>query len=113
MSKLLVSNSITLDGVFEGPARSPKETFELAGWTEPYQSEEQNKYLASGLSSGGVLLLGRVTYEQMRAGWAQGSGPVSDFMNNVTKYVVSTTLKKPEWKNTIVISGNVAAEVAR
>src|SRR6185369_8444611 len=110
MTKLLVSNSITLDGVFEGPVKSPQENFDLAGWTEPYQSEEQNQYLAQGLSSGGALLLGRVTYEHMRAGWAQGSGPVSDYMNNVTKYVVSTTLKKPEWKNTIVIAGDVAAE---
>jgi dihydrofolate reductase len=113
MSKLLVSNSITLDGVFEAPAKAPLETFVFAGWTEPYQSKEQNDYLASGISGGGALLMGRVTYEHMKAGWARASGPVADFMNNATKYVASTTMKRATWKNTTLIKGDVAEAVAR
>ncbi len=113
MSKLLVSNSITLDGVFEAPAKAPLETFVFAGWTEPYQSKEQNDYLASGISSGGALLMGRVTYEHMKAGWAKATGPVADYMNNVTKYVASTTMKRATWKNTTLIKGDVAEAVAK
>jgi dihydrofolate reductase len=113
MSKLLVSNSLTLDGVFEGPVKSAVEKFPLAGWTAPYQSEEQNQYLASGISSGGALLLGRVTYEHMKAGWAKATGPVADYMSNVTKYVASTTMKRTTWKNTTLIKGDVAEAVAK
>src|SRR5438105_10559271 len=113
MPKILVSESLTLDGVFEAPAENPAESFELAGWAEPYQSEEQNRYLASGIASPGVLLLGRSTYETLRAGWSPRTGPVADFMKNAKKYVVSTTLKKADWNNSTLISGNVAEEVAR
>jgi dihydrofolate reductase len=113
MSKLLVANSLSLDGVFEAPAKAPGETFELAGWTEPYQSEEQNQYLASGISSGGALLMGRVTYEHMKAGWSRQTGPVADYMNNAIKFVASTTLKRATWKNTTLIKGDVAEAVAK
>ena len=75
MQKLLVHESITLDGVFEAPAKLPGEKFKLAGWTEPYQSEDQNKFLASATASGGALLMGRLTYEHMRAGWRNRPGP--------------------------------------
>ena len=113
MSKLLVSNNLTLDGVFEAPAKAPLETFVFAGWTEPYQSQEQNDYLAAGISGGGALLLGRVTYEHMKAGWAKATGPVADFMNNATKYVASTTMKRATWKNTTLLKGDVVEAVAK
>jgi dihydrofolate reductase len=113
MSKLLVSNNLTLDGVFEAPAKAPMETFVYAGWTEPYQSQEQNDYLAAGISGGGALLLGRVTYEHMKAGWAKATGPVADFMNNATKYVASTTMKRATWKNTTLLKGDVVEAVAK
>ena len=113
MSKLLVSNNLTLDGVFEAPAKAPLETFAYAGWTETYQSQEQNEYLAAGISGGGALLLGRVTYEHMKAGWAKATGPVADFMNNATKYVASTTMKRATWKNTTLLKGDVVEAVAK
>ncbi len=113
MRKLVVSESITLDGVFEGPARTPYEPFEQAGWTEPYFSEEHMKYVSEGMAGGDALLVGRVTYEGFAASWTRQTGPVADFMNNVAKYVVSTTLKKAEWNNSTLISGNVAEEIAR
>jgi dihydrofolate reductase len=113
MGKLLVSNSVTLDGVFEAPAKIPGETFAYAGWTEPYQSQEQNDYLAAGISSGGALLLGRLTYEHMKTGWAKQTGPVADFMNNATKYVASRTLKRATWKNTTLLKGDVVEAVAK
>src|SRR5262245_34451496 len=113
MGKLIVSESLTLDGVFEAPAKIKGEQFPLAGWAEPYQSQEQNEYLSKGISSNGALVLGRLTYEHMRAGWEHTAGPVADFMNNAKKYVASTTLKQADWKNSTLLQGNVAQAVAK
>ena len=113
MAKLLVSESITLDGVFEGPAKAAGETFELAGWTAPYQSEEQNQYLAAGLGSGGALLLGRLTYQAFQTAWMPQIGPVADFMNNATKFVASTTLKQLDWNNSTLLTGTLVEAVAK
>ena len=49
----------------------------------------------------------------MKAGWAKSTGPVADFMNNATKYVASTTMKRATWKNTTLIKGDVAEAVAK
>jgi len=106
MRKILVSNSITLDGVFEGPVHLPFEKFKHAGWTEPYASQEQMEYLSKGISGDGTLLLGRVTYQYFEAAWTPQTGPVADFMNNAAKYVVSTTLKKADWHNSTLLIGD-------
>jgi len=111
MRKLLVSESVTLDGVFEGPVHLPFEKFGQAGWTEPYFSEEQMQYLSEGMAGGGALLLGRATYHYFETSWSPQTGPVADYMNNVTKYVVSTTLKKADWHNSSLIQGNIVEEI--
>src|SRR5258707_10958540 len=95
MRNLLVSESLTLDGVFEGPAKVARETFEYAGWTEPYSNEELMKHVSESMAEGDTLLLGRVTYQYFEESWSPQTGPVADFMNNVTKYVVSTTMSAP------------------
>jgi dihydrofolate reductase len=59
-----------------------------------------------------VQLLGRVTYEGFAAAWPTREGEFADKLNNDPKYVVSTTLKDPEWQNTTVLSGDVAQEIS-
>jgi dihydrofolate reductase len=113
MGKLIASESVTLDGVFEDPAKSPGATFKYAGWAEPYQSREQAEYLSQGISGEGALLLGRRTYEHMQAGWENASGPVADFMNNAKKYVASRSLSAPGWKNVTLLKGDMAQAVAK
>jgi len=113
MRKLIVSESLTLDGIFEGPAKTPFEPFELAGWTEPYFSEEQMQYMMEGMSGGDALLLGRETYQGFEPAWTAQSGPAADYMNSVAKYVVSTTLKKAEWNNSTLIKGNIVEEIRK
>jgi dihydrofolate reductase len=71
------------------------------------------QYLSEGISGDGTLLLGRVTYEYFQASWSPQTGPVADFMNNATKYVVSTTLQKADWNNSTLIQGNIAEEIAK
>lgn len=113
MRKLIVSEMLTLDGVYEGPAKTSNEPFEYAGWAESYASQEQMEYVSKNTSGEGVMLFGRLTYEHMKAGWADQSGPVADYMNNMTKYVVSSTMKKPDWKNTYLLSGDVVEAVRK
>jgi dihydrofolate reductase len=113
MRKLIVSESLTLDGVYEGLAKTSNESFRFAGWAEPYASQEQMEYVSKNTSGGGVLLFGRLTYEHMRAGWESATGPVADYMNNVTKYVVSTTMKKADWKNTYLLNGDAVEAVRK
>ncbi len=113
MRKLLVSESLTLDGVFEGPAKTPFEPFAQAGWTAPYFDEDIMKYVSGNIAQEGTLLFGRVTYEQFQASWMVQTGPVADYMNRVKKYVVSTTLNKAEWSNSTLIAGNAVEEIAK
>jgi dihydrofolate reductase len=62
-----------------------------------------------------ALLLGRRTYEMFAASWPQRSGdvPNADWMNNTQKFVASTTLESPEWRNSTVIVGDVSEVVSR
>ena len=60
-----------------------------------------------------ALLLGRKTYEGFAEAWPQREGEFADRFNNMPKYVVSSTLKDPEWTNTTVLEGDLAEEVAK
>ena len=58
-----------------------------------------------------ALLLGRTTYEGFAAAWPSREGEFADKFNNMPKYVVSTTLKDPEWNNSTVIADDIPAAV--
>jgi dihydrofolate reductase len=60
-----------------------------------------------------ALLLGRVTYEGFAEAWPSRTGEFADKFNGMPKYVVSTTLKDPEWNNSTVIADDVPAAVAK
>jgi dihydrofolate reductase len=111
MGKLVVTEFVSIDGVFEDPGGS--EDYEYGGWTFEYdRGDEGNKFKMDELMDAEVQLLGRVTYEGFAAAWPERDGPFADKLNNDPKYVVSTTLKDPSWNNTTVISDNVAEEIA-
>jgi dihydrofolate reductase len=65
------------------------------------------------MASSDAMLLGRITYENFAAYWPNvpDDDPFGQFMNNQTKYVVSTTLDEAEWKNSHLIKGDVVAEL--
>jgi dihydrofolate reductase len=79
----------------------------------PFTSEEVGQVIGAGMANSDAMLLGRVTYQGFAAYWPNipEDNPFGHFMNNQTKYVVSTTLDKAEWKNSHLIKGNVAAEL--
>ena len=58
-------------------------------------------------------LLGRITYEQFAAVWPHIEGEFADYFNAMPKYVVSSTLKNPEWNNTTVLDGDVVDEASK
>ena len=96
----------SLDGVMESPEE----------WAFSYSDDEMEEANASGMAASDALLMGRVTYEQMVAYWPNQPGgvPMVDYINSVSKYVVSTTLEEPlEWNNSTLIKGDVAEEIAR
>jgi len=112
VGKLVVTEFVSLDGVFEDPGGA--EDFEHGGWTFEYdRGDDGNKFKLDELMDADVQLLGRVTYEGFAAAWPSREGPFADKLNNDPKYVVSTTLTEPEWQNTTVISGNIVEEISR
>jgi dihydrofolate reductase len=112
MGKLVVTEFVSVDGVFEDPGGA--EQYEHGGWTFEYdRGEDGNAFKLDELMEAKVQLLGRVTYEGFAAAWPSREGPFADKLNNDPKYVVSTTLKDPEWNNTTVISDDVAARISK
>jgi dihydrofolate reductase len=112
MGKLVVTEFVSVDGVFEDPGGASD--YEHGGWTFEYdRGDEGDKFKLDELMEAEVHLLGRVTYEGFAAAWPSREGEFAERLNNDPKYVVSMTLKDPEWHNTTVISGDVAAEIAK
>lgn len=97
--------NISLDGVMQAPARVDEDTrggFQHGGWATPYQAMQHAGAAFADISG---LLLGRRTYQDFFAVWpSRPESPYTAFLNNITKYVVSTTLKEPlPWQNSTVL----------
>lgn len=102
MRKLVVTEFLSLDGVMENPA-----------WTFKYWNDEIAKFKGEETDASDALLLGRVTYEGFAAAWPNSPDEGAPYFNSVRKYVISTTLDKAEWNNSVLIKGNVVEEVAK
>jgi len=118
MGKITVVNNITLDGVMQAPARPDEDTrgrFAHGGWAIPYQDSVMASKMGEMMASGeGSLLLGRRTYENFYSVWPKRTdNPFTEHLNNVQKYVASTTLKQPlPWQNSTLLHGDAAEAVA-
>ena len=112
MGKLVVTEFVSIDGIFEDPGGT--EGYEQGAWTFEYdRGDDGTKFKLDELTTAGAHLLGRVTYEGFAAAWPSREGEFADKLNNDPKYVVSTTLKNPTWQHTTVISNNVPEEIAK
>jgi dihydrofolate reductase len=110
MGRLVVTEFVSLDGVFEDPGGA--ESYEHGGWTFDYdRGDEGNAFKLDEVMEAKVHLLGRVTYEGFAAAWPSREGPFADKLNGDPKVVVSTTLESPQWQNTTVIDGDVVERV--
>jgi dihydrofolate reductase len=112
MGKIVVTEFVSLDGVMEDPGGS--EDFVHGGWTfEIPRGEEGDKFKLDEALEAEALLLGRVTYEGFAEAWPSREGEFADKFNNMPKYVVSSTLEDPEWTNSTVLEGDLAAVVSK
>jgi dihydrofolate reductase len=102
MRKVVVTEFLSLDGVMEEPA-----------WTAPYWNDEIAKFKGNEQDTSDVLLLGRMTYQGFAAAWPKSKDEGADYMNNVPKYVVSTTLDSLEWNNSTLIKDNIVEEITK
>lgn len=106
MRKIINSTYISLDGAVEDPHLWPR----IAAPEDPRGSEIQTKLLLDC----DAVLMGRRTYDGFAPVWPLRSGdPLSDRINTMPKYVVSSTLRDPAWANTHIITGDVIAEVTK
>jgi dihydrofolate reductase len=104
MRKIIVLSMITLDGVMQAPGGPEEDTssgFEYGGWTAPFGDEVSGKVFEK-LMKPADLLLGRKTFDIFENYWPEHA----DFwpgINDVTKYVLSTTRNKSDWNNSVFL----------
>jgi dihydrofolate reductase len=112
MGDVVVTEFISLDGVIEDPGGS--EDFKYGGWSFEFdRGEEGDKFKLDETLASEALLLGRVTYEGFAEAWPSRTDEAgfAEKFNSMPKYVVSSTLKDPEWNNSQVLDGDVVEAV--
>jgi dihydrofolate reductase len=105
MGRIVVTEFVSLDGVFEDPGGA--EGFEHGGWTFTFsRGEDGEAFKLEELQAADAQLLGRVTYEGFAKAWPSITDEVgfAAKMNQMPKYVVSSTLTEASWDNSTVIS---------
>jgi dihydrofolate reductase len=113
MGKIVISENVTLDGVVQDPAGV--EGFGRGGWIGRIGERGRDgaaKVLLDEALGAEAQLFGRRTYEFLAARWPSRSGELADRLNAMPKYVVSSTLKDPDWNNSTVLPGDVRQEVS-
>ena len=119
MSKIVVFEHLTLDGVMQAPGRPDEDRrggFAHGGWARPRGDAVMGRSAGESMANIGALLLGRRTYEDFYAYWPNQPepNPFTAVLNNSQKYVASTTLEEPlPWRNSTLLKGDAAEAVAR
>ena len=109
MSRIVIFESLTLDGVYQAPAgadEDPRDGFVHGGWAIAYSDEVAGRAAAESMGTTGAILLGRRTYQHFATVWpGRIDNPYSQVLDNTQKYVVSRTLAEPlEWRNSTRLS---------
>jgi dihydrofolate reductase len=117
MSRIVVLNHVTVDGVMQGPGRPDEDTrdgFDHGGWSMPDNDDVMGQAMGARMARSGGLLLGRRSYEDMLTYWNSVTGsPFTDALNDAPKYVASTTLAEPlPWANSTLLAGDAAEAVS-
>lgn len=115
MRKIIALEFISLDGVMQAPGGPKEDTsggFKYGGWTVPYFDDFSGKVMGEQMKQPFSLLLGRTTYEIFASYWPKHE---SDWpgINDATKYVVSHTQMNHDWKNSVLITGDVVVEIKK
>jgi dihydrofolate reductase len=117
MSRVVVINHVTLDGVMQAPGRPDEDRrggFEHGGWSSPYSDDVMGAAMGARMTESGGLLFGRRTYEDLLGYWNTQDSPFKDALNNAPKYVASRTLCDPlPWSNSTLLENDAAHEVGK
>jgi dihydrofolate reductase len=108
MRKMIVSEWMSLDGVFDAET--------MGDWWGPYDSDERVAHIQQEIGSAGGFVLGRRTYEMLAPYWSamkNNEMGVAGNLNGAPKYVISSTLETGSWNNTTIIRRNAPAEIAK
>ena len=111
MRKLIVSEWVSLDGVFDADT--------MAQWFHPYDSKDRQARITALVLASDAFLFGRVTYEMLAGYWPKvknndkGDLEVANRLNSAPKYVFSSTLKQAEWSNSTIINKDAVKEIAK
>ncbi|HEX2869517.1 MAG TPA: dihydrofolate reductase family protein [Ignavibacteriales bacterium] len=104
MRKIIVLSFVTLDGVMQAPGGPEEDTsdgFEYGGWSAPYSDEVSDKFMEKQMQPAD-LLLGRKTFEIFASYWPEHANNWPG-INEVTKYVLSRTMNKSDWENSVFL----------
>lgn len=118
--KLTINENVSLDGVMQGlggPDEDRRGGFERGGWALPLFRDEATTFLSQVYERADAFLFGRRTYEIFAGSWGvwpdPGDSAIWTALNTRPKYVASTTLTDPQWTNTTVLSGDIAAAIRK
>jgi len=115
--KLTTITHVSVDGVMQGLGGSDEDRrggFERGGWALPLFDDEGVTFVNQVFQRADAFLFGRWTYEVFASYWgvmADAANPIAGALNTRPKYVASTTLTDPQWAETTVLSGDLAAAV--
>ena len=102
MRKVIVSEWVSLDGIFDSSS--------MEQWFNPYHSDSRANYIQDTIQDCEIMLYGRVTYEMLYPYWSsfkENAMGVADKLNRGKKLVVSKTLTEAKWENSIIIKDNL------
>ena len=115
--KLTTTTNLSVDVVMQGLGGADEDRrdgFERGGWALPLFDDEAATFVNQVYQRADAFLFGRRTYEIFAGYWGvmtDAGNPIASALNTRPKYVASTTLTDPQWADTTVLSGEVAAAV--
>jgi dihydrofolate reductase len=117
--KLTTITQVTIDGVAQGNGGASDEDrrngFERGGWAPGAGDDETRKFITQTYQRADAFLFGRRTYELFACSWGAAdqmrAHPIGVALDEAPKYVASTTLTAPRWKDTAVLRGDLAAAI--
>jgi dihydrofolate reductase len=118
MGRVIVIDHLTLDGVMQSPGHpdeDPRDGFQHGGWASRNQDPVMQQVMGAHMTDSWSLLAGRTTYQRFADFWPkQPPNPFTDALNQVQKYVASTTLTEPlPWQNSTLLDGDARDAVAK
>jgi dihydrofolate reductase len=115
MRKIIAITQVTLDGVMQapgGPEEDPSNGFAHGGWAMPFVDDAAGKVIGEIIAGEFDMLLGRRTYEIFAGYWPnQGDHPIAKAFNKATKYVVTRSLDRFDWKKSQRIDGDIVEKI--